>query len=767
MGETVKFRDFIPPAVSQAWSGFKAKVFSTAFAQAFIRGEEGNEYGRSRFAHPYAQSAWVHFAVTQVAGEIANRPVCFYAGDQQVTDPAFVAWWQAPALGPKTLTGTQPRLGIKDVNRDLASWAKLEGEFFLCFDDSWALAGLKRNPAVLSPFLIAHPNRMRLIVQGGILQGYEYIDTAGVRMIFLPEQVIHWKAFNPYDDWRGLGDLQAAKVPAEGAFLTGVYIRELMRNNGDQGFIVIGKNGVADDKQREQIVADLRAKRAALRAGIPKDIFLTGDISVDRPTERAASPELMAGLSLTHQEILVAFGVPPSMGEVKASYSVGKDSDYYQLIIRNCQPLGGQIADKYAVVGTMMTGKNLTAEMEWDDHPVMIEVRNSRIDSGQKLWASGMPWDKVNVWLGLGMPAFNGWDIAYIPFSVSPVSSDGAPPQKLDPAADPSLAELADEGKMLPEIATLRLLLAARSRARESAVKQLAIETEALAAFACNCGADCTAQKAERDPQEIARWKQHMVDRRATVKAFVSAFGRVLMKARIETLKKIEGAEGKAARERCLASAFEPGVNKAAVADFLFNVAEFATDFHAAMRKQQKSAVDTAAQQLLKEIGRDDPFSFAPHDVLSFLGDRDLKLANIPEKIAAAIRASIQEGLDAGDTQAQLSARVKKEFNLLGDTEANRIAQTETSAAYGWGRNEAMTKAHVKYKAWLTSGNANVRPAHAEAGLTYSEDAGIPLDQPFIVDGEELMYPGDSSGSPGNVINCHCVQIAVGPPDAT
>jgi Phage portal protein/Phage Mu protein F like protein len=758
----VKIRDFMPPAVSQAWSGLKAKVFSTAFAQAFIRGADVEDYPRSRFTQPYAQSAWVHFAVTQVAGEIANRPVCFYSGEQKITDPAFLAWWQAPALGPKTLTGTQPRLGIKDVNRDLASWAKLEGEFFLCFDDTWVLAGLKRNPAALSPFLIARPDRMRLIVQGGILQGYEYIDTAGVRTIFLPEQVIHWKAFNPYDDWRGLGDLQAAKVPAEGAFLTGVYIRELMRNNGDQGFIVIGKNGVADDAQREQIVADLRAKRAALRAGIAKDLFLTGDISVERPTERAASPELMAGLSLTHQEILVAFGIPPSMGEVKASYSVGKDSDYYQLIIRNCQPLGGQIADKYAVIGAMMTGKNLTAELEWDDHPVMIEVRNSRIDSGQKLWASGMPWDKVNVWLGLGMPAFTGWDIGYIPYSVSPVSPGETPSPTVDPAADPSLAELSDEGKTLPEIATLKLLVAARSRARDTEKKSLAAEIDALAAFQCNCGTGCIAQKAERDPQEIARWKQHMVDRRATMKAFISAFGRVLMKARIETLRKIESAEGKAV---IADRSTPPTCQKAAAADFLFNVAEFATDFKAAMRKQEKSAVDTAAQQLLKEIGRDDPFSFAPHDVLSFLGDRDLKLANVPENIAASIRASIQEGLDAGDTQAQLSARVKKEFNRLGDYEANRIASTETSAAYGWGRNEAMVKAHVKFKGWLTSGNANVRPAHAEAGLTYSPDAGIPVDQPFIVDGEELMFPGDSSGSPGNVINCHCVQIAVGPPE--
>ena len=32
----------------------------------------------------------------------------------------------------------------------------------------------------------------------------------------------------------------------------------------------------------------------------------------------------------------------------------------------------------------------------------------------------------------------------------------------------------------------------------------------------------------------------------------------------------------------------------------------------------------------------------------------------------------------------------------------------------------------------------------------------VPLDDPFIVDGEELQVPGDPAGSAGNVINCRC-----------
>jgi hypothetical protein len=34
-------------------------------------------------------------------------------------------------------------------------------------------------------------------------------------------------------------------------------------------------------------------------------------------------------------------------------------------------------------------------------------------------------------------------------------------------------------------------------------------------------------------------------------------------------------------------------------------------------------------------------------------------------------------------------------------------------------------------------------------------------DEPFIVMGEQLDYPGDPVGSAGNVINCRCTQIYI------
>jgi hypothetical protein len=54
-----------------------------------------------------------------------------------------------------------------------------------------------------------------------------------------------------------------------------------------------------------------------------------------------------------------------------------------------------------------------------------------------------------------------------------------------------------------------------------------------------------------------------------------------------------------------------------------------------------------------------------------------------------------------------------------------------------------------------------VRPAHAEAEAMYIDDP-IPIDDPFEVMGEQLMFPGDDSlgASLENIINCQCIQLA-------
>jgi hypothetical protein len=57
-------------------------------------------------------------------------------------------------------------------------------------------------------------------------------------------------------------------------------------------------------------------------------------------------------------------------------------------------------------------------------------------------------------------------------------------------------------------------------------------------------------------------------------------------------------------------------------------------------------------------------------------------------------------------------------------------------------------------KEWNATLDARTRPEHAAA-----HGQRVPVDKPFTVGGEQLMYPNDPRGSAGNVINCRCVML--------
>ena len=73
-----------------------------------------------------------------------------------------------------------------------------------------------------------------------------------------------------------------------------------------------------------------------------------------------------------------------------------------------------------------------------------------------------------------------------------------------------------------------------------------------------------------------------------------------------------------------------------------------------------------------------------------------------------------------------------------------------------------------KHMCWLVDYVTVTAEAHAALwqvllGMDLFGSVGshrIPVDDPFIVGGEELMFPGDPNGSPGNVINCRCFTFA-------
>ena len=167
--------------------------------------------------------------------------------------------------------------------------------------------------------------------------------------------------------------------------------------------------------------------------------------------------------------------------------------------------------------------------------------------------------------------------------------------------------------------------------------------------------------------------------------------------------------------------------------------------------------------QVWQELGLNaDDFAVPPQKAIDFLAKRSNEIKGVNKTTFEKLKGSLAEGLQDGDTHAELVDRVKEVYQGATDARAETIATTETNIAVNSGRFEGMQEAGVERKGWQASNLEGVRPEHLQAEMDY-QDEGVPLDEPFIVAGEELMHPGDPGGSPGNTINCRCFSFAILP----
>lgn len=135
-------------------------------------------------------------------------------------------------------------------------------------------------------------------------------------------------------------------------------------------------------------------------------------------------------------------------------------------------------------------------------------------------------------------------------------------------------------------------------------------------------------------------------------------------------------------------------------------------------------------------------------------------LVRIPDEVYNLIFAEITDGVNAGEGVDQVAQRVSRVLDYTASERwpgrARTIAQTETTRAYGAatvaaGLEQSRVTGRILRKRWVAHRDERTRVSHNGA-----DDQTQILMYPFIVGGEQLMFPGDPLGSPENVINCRC-----------
>ena len=128
------------------------------------------------------------------------------------------------------------------------------------------------------------------------------------------------------------------------------------------------------------------------------------------------------------------------------------------------------------------------------------------------------------------------------------------------------------------------------------------------------------------------------------------------------------------------------------------------------------------------------------------------------------LQETLAEGFAEGENMRDLSERVTEAFEGAVDQtgyRATRTARTEVNRAQNFGLNEGYEQAGVEKKMWLIADVDARHPPDSEFDHLGANGEIVGIDEPFTRTGEDLMYPGDPDGSPGNTINCRCISSPV------
>jgi SPP1 gp7 family putative phage head morphogenesis protein len=118
------------------------------------------------------------------------------------------------------------------------------------------------------------------------------------------------------------------------------------------------------------------------------------------------------------------------------------------------------------------------------------------------------------------------------------------------------------------------------------------------------------------------------------------------------------------------------------------------------------------------------------------------------------INAETLQGILQGESMDKIAKRLRN-VQEMNKTQAIRLARTIVTGAENKGRQDSYKRAEedgiVMKREWIATNDSRTRHWHAEL-----DGVEVDIDEPWVNEFGEIMYPGDPSADPANTYNCRC-----------
>lgn len=260
------------------------------------------------------------------------------------------------------------------------------------------------------------------------------------------------------------------------------------------------------------------------------------------------------------------------------------------------------------------------------------------------------------------------------------------------------------------------------------------------------------------------RWKEYLVESQAEIDELQKAYDLAKKSGDSKETKKAGKKLASAKRERTLMDKRFKALTETTAAQFA-NVNKTALAYVNDKLPEVYSINYNALSQSVDGVGG---YSFAlvDADTVKNLATTDKSLLpykQLDEKAdirwnVKKMNAEVLQGILQGEPMDKIASRLSKVTDM-NETVAIRNARTMVTGAENKGRQDSYKRAEkdgiLMKREWIATNDSRTRHWHAEL-----DGVEVDIDEPWVNEYGEIMFPGDPSADPANTYNCRCSMSA-------
>jgi HK97 family phage portal protein len=648
-----------------------------------VEAQEGEDY--ESWARIYKYHTWVAKAININANNFSAVPV-------QVVDSNGEALEGHPVTA--LFQYVNPALSPGDLWRSWMLNMQLAGEEFL--------ETLKNNRGVPKEIWPRRPDRMGVVPdedRKGYLgvAGYKWKRGEKDIVEFEPNDVIHFKFWNPLEPYRGLRPIAAVRNGILIDVFSQAWTKWFFKNQARPDFAIESEQALTTGEMERQEAWINEYYRGTEKTHRP--ILLEKGQKIIPLNFSPKDTEWLEQRKFSRDEIGAIFGVPDElMGfgrDTWENYRVAMEAYWRLTMLPLLRHRDDTATKRLRDMGALRPSERLASDLS--DVAALQKNINEQIEGAERLWAMGTPPNLAFERVGLDLQ-IPGGDVGYIPIMLQSLGGEGPPP----PAQE-------------------------APKAAPAQTKQARIEYDG--------------------PQHQAMWKAFVGLTGPREKTFKRELKRQFQRQQNEV--------GRRLREQGVA-AFGEAAHKVTIEPLIDPQAEEAA-FVEAFTPHFQEILTAGGMAALAELGLDVDFVSGTAPIQDMIEQMVIRFAQeVNATTIDKLREQLAVGAAEGEGIPQLMERLSQVFNgRKSDYETERIARTEVNKAANAGHVEGYKQAGVQEKEWMAALDNRTRETHVAA-----HGQRQPLNADFDVGGEYLNYPGDPKGSPENIIFCRCRVVA-------